>query len=102
MRGKFGMILPSKKKEKESVDSYYKDNYIPLFDGIASSYKEWRKRITIYYRKMTISKRQGEAVLNLVGSLIDTAWKLVEDFDFDKAEEPDSFEKLLPLLDASF
>ena len=74
----------------------------PLFDGAASGYKEWRKRITIYYRKMSLAKKQGEAVLNLLGALTGTAWKLVEHFDLDTAEDADSFQKRLGALDMSF
>ena len=56
----------------------------------------------IYYRKMSLAKKQREAVLNLLGSLTGTAWKLVEDFDQDTAEDADSFQKLLGMLDMSF
>lgn len=62
-----------------------KDTYIPLFSGAPQDYKEWRKRISIYYKKMELTSRKAEAVLNLIGSLQGTAWKLVEDFNLDDA-----------------
>ena len=66
-----------------------KDNFIPLFDGSLTGYREWRKRIMIYYRKMTLSKRQGEAILNLLGSLSGVAWKLREDFNLPRSAPGD-------------
>lgn len=72
------------KKDRDLDVATFKDNYTPLFDGFASSYKEWRKSITIYHHKMVLAKRRGEAVLNLLGSLMGPAWRIVE------AEDPDS------------
>ena len=54
-----------------------KDTYIPVFDGQPSSYQEWRKRIGIYHLKMKLQKRTAESILNIIGSLQGTAWKLV-------------------------
>ena len=81
-----------------------RDSWIPVFSGQPSDYKEWRKRITLYHQKMVLGKRRGEAILNIVGSLTGTAWRLVEDFDFDvsKAEDESSFAELLKLLDGHF
>ena len=79
-----------------------KDSFIPLFDGQPSSYQEWRKRIKIYQMKMAIQKRQAEAVLNLIGSLQGTAWKIVESFDLSRADKDGAFEEILKLLDAGF
>ncbi|CAJ1405518.1 unnamed protein product [Effrenium voratum] len=37
-----------------------RDNFIPLFDGKPASYKEYRKRIMLYYLKMSINnKKEG-------------------------------------------
>ena len=55
-----------------------KDNYVPLFSGAPSDYREWRKRITLYMTKMKLLKREAEGVLNLISSLSGTAWKVVE------------------------
>ena len=93
-------------KEAESSASYNsnftKDSFIPLFDGQPSSYQEWRKRISIYHLKMKMHKRQAEAVLNLIGSLHGTAWKLVESFDLTKVDKEGAFDDVLKLLDAAF
>ena len=79
-----------------------RDNYIPIFDGTPSNYREWRKRITIYEKKMELSNRKNEGVLNLLGSLQGTAWKLVEDFDLEKASHPTAFTDILTMLDTAF
>ena len=63
------------------------DSWILVFTGQPSDYKEWRKRIQLYYHKMVLGKRSGEAILSIVGSLTGTAWRLVEDFDVSKDEE---------------
>ena len=90
-------------EKKVELDNYStRDSFIPLFDGSVTGYHEWQKRITIYYKKMSLSKRQGEAILNLLGSLTGTAWKLCEDFNINKANEPEALTHLLKILDGSF
>ena len=82
--------------------NFTKDSYIPVFDGNPSSYQEWRKRISIYHLKMKLQKRSVEAVLNLIGSLQGTAWKLVENFDVTKIDQEKSFDDVISILDAAF
>ena len=72
--------------------NFTKDSYIPVFDVNPSSYQEWRKRISIYHLKMKLQKRSVETVLNPIGSLQGTAWKLVESFDVTKIDEQESFD----------
>ena len=79
-----------------------RDSYIPIFDGTPAGYKEWRKRITIYAKKMELTNRKNECVLNLLGSLQGTAWKLVEDFDLEKTKEETAFKDILSMLDSAF
>ena len=79
-----------------------RDSYIPLFSGAPTDYKEWRKRITLYHQKMVLSKRRGESILNIVGSLSGSAWRLLEDFDVSKAEQENAFTDILKLLDKHF
>ena len=79
-----------------------RDNYIPIFDGTPANYREWRKRITIYAKKMELSNRKNEGVLNLLGNLQGTAWKLVEDYDLEKAGTPTAFNDILTMLDTAF
>eukprot|EP00435_Cladocopium_sp_Y103_P011780 s1452_g3.t1 len=79
-----------------------RDSFIPLFTGQPADYKEWRKRIHIYHRKMTIAKRTGESLLNIIGSMQGTAWRLLEDFDLETVEKPESFQAIIKILDAHF
>ena len=79
-----------------------RDSFIPLFTGQPTDYKEWRKRISLYHQKMVLSKRAGESVLNIVGSLTGSAWRLVEDFDIAHAEKETAFADILKLLDKHF
>ena len=60
------------------------------------------KRITLYHQKMVLGKRRGESILNIVGPLTGTAWRLVEDYDVSKAEDESSFADLLKLLNGHF
>ena len=55
-----------------------RDNYIPVFDGQPSSYKEYRKRVNLYYKKMTLANKKTEATINLLTSLAGPVWKQVE------------------------
>ena len=76
-----------------------RDSFIPLFSGQHSDYKEWRKRIKIYMM------RRHEAILNLIGSLTGTAWKVAESYDLEDLEKKkpeEHFDKLLKLLDTAF
>ena len=74
-----------------------KDSYIPLFSGQPSDYKEWRKRLTIYVLKMRMSKREAEGLLNVIGSLSGTAWKLLESFPIEEIEKQGAFDKILKI-----
>ena len=82
--------------------NYTKDSYIPIFDGNPSSYQEWRKRIHIYHLKMKLQKRAIESVLNIIGSMQGTAWKLLESFDVTKLDEEKSFDMVIEVLDSAF
>ena len=79
-----------------------RDSFIPLFSGQPSEYREWRKRISLYHYKMKLSKRPGESVLNIVGSLTGSAWRLLEDFDIADAEKETAFQDILKILDKHF
>eukprot|EP00435_Cladocopium_sp_Y103_P072990 s52_g42.t1 len=79
-----------------------KDSYIPLFSGQPSDYKEWRKRLTIYVLKMRMAKREAEGLLNVIGSLTGTAWKLLENYPIEEIEKTGAFDKILKILDKAF
>ena len=76
-----------------------RDNYIPLFDGRPSSYREWRKRITLYQNKMVLAKRATEGVINLMTSFSGHVWKQVEHLADTATEQEDGFSIILQTLD---
>ena len=76
--------------------NFTKDSYIPIFDGHPTSYQEWRKRIYIYHQ------RAIESVLNIIGSMQGTTWKLLESFDVTKLDEEKSFDMVIEVLDSAF
>ena len=79
------------------------DSYVPLFSNQPSDYREqYRKRLNLYRKKMTISKRAGESVLNILGSFSGVTWKLFEDFPIEDVDKGDSFGKILEKLDKNF
>ena len=51
---------------------------------------------------MLLTKRNGEAVLNIIGSLQGSAWRLVEDFNLDDCEKTTAFDSIIKLLDGHF
>ncbi|CAJ1416750.1 unnamed protein product [Effrenium voratum] len=76
-----------------------RDNYIPVFDGRPNNYKEYRMRIMLYFRKMSLQNRKGEATINLLTSLSGTAWEHMVD---SAPEQEDGFEKVISQLDLAF
>ena len=79
-----------------------KDSFIPLFDGQPRSNQELRKRISIYHLKMKIQKRSAESILNIIGSLQGTAWRLVGNYDLSKIDGDTALEDLITTLDKAF
>ena len=79
-----------------------RDSYVPPFSNQPSDYREYRKRLNLYHKKMVISKRTGESVLNIIGSNTGVTWKLFEDFPIEAVEKGDAFSKILEKLDKNF
>ena len=79
-----------------------RDNNVPAFSGVLAEYREYRRRIKLYMGKMRILKREAEGVLNMLGALSGTAWKLMENYDLADAEKPDAAERILKVLDKAF
>ena len=79
-----------------------RDSYVPLFNGQPAEQKEYRKRFSLYHKKMLLSKRGGEAVLNIIGSFTGVVWRLFEDFPVEDWEKEDAFSKVLSRLDRNF
>ena len=63
--------MPTTTQAAEAQSADYqnlRDPYVPLFNGQPSEYREYSKRLLPYQKKMLLSKRGGEAVLNVLGS----------------------------------
>lgn len=52
--------------------------------------------------KMKLQKREPEGIINVVGSMTGTAWRLLEYFDVSEAEKPGTLDKILKILDQAF
>ena len=59
------------------------------------------KNGSIYHLKM-IQKRSAESILNIIGSLQGTAWRLVENYDLSKIDGDTAIEDLMKTLDKAF
>ena len=79
-----------------------RDSYIPVFTGLPQDYKEWKKRIEMYHRKMMLSKRGQESVLNILGSFQGAAWRLFEETCMSELEKEGVFELILKTLDRHY
>ncbi len=75
---------------------------VPEFGNKASEYKEYRKRVMLYERKMYLSGRQKETAFNLMSTLSGRAWSAVEDLSITDLEAEDGTKKLLERLDTVF
>ena len=79
-----------------------RDSFVPTFSGQPADYREWRQRLHLYQRKMAITKRGHEAVLNLVGSFTGVTWRLFQDWTIEELHKEDAFERIVRTLDANF
>ena len=59
---------------------------IPEFSGKAVDYKEYRKRLLLYAKKMELANRQTETAFNVLSSLKGRAWDACEDITMEKLE----------------
>ena len=75
---------------------------VPEFGNKATEYKEYRKRVMLYERKMYLSGRQKETAFNLMSTLTGRAWSAVEDLSMTDLEAEDGTKKLLERLDTVF
>ena len=79
-----------------------RDNYVPTFSGRPADYREWRQRIHLYQRKMALTKRQSEAVLNIVGSFTGVTWRLFQEWSIEELEADGAFDRIIKTLDSNF
>ncbi|CAE7901478.1 GIP [Symbiodinium sp. KB8] len=82
-----------------SAPEVVRDNYIPIFDGQPSSYREYRMRVNLYLKKMALSNKKAEATINLLTSLAGPVWKQVEHLADTAPDQDDGFETILKELD---
>jgi hypothetical protein len=77
------------------VGDTVRDNYIPLFSNKPQDYKEWRKRIKLYQKKMDLQKKSKEATINLLTSLSGISWRQVEHMVDKVSEDETGFDQVL-------
>ena len=93
---------PASSSKESTSYADLRDSYAPLFSGQPADYKEWRQRIHLYHRKMTVSKRSNESVLNIVGSFTGVTRRLFQEWSIEELEKEDAFTRLIATLDANF
>ena len=75
---------------------------VPEFSGKAADYKEYRKRLLLYSKKMTLANRSSETVFNVLCTLKGRAWDATEDIPMDELEGSGAMNKILERLDKVF
>ena len=75
---------------------------IPEFSGKANDYKEYRKRVLLYERKMDLAGRKTETAFNVMSSLKNRAWDACEDLTMEVLESERGVKEILTRLDAVF
>ena len=75
---------------------------IPEFSGKSNDYKEYRKRVLLYERKMDLAGRKTETAFNIMSSLKNRAWDACEDLTMEVLESERGMKEILVRLDAVF
>ena len=75
---------------------------IPEFSGKAADYKEFRKRLLLYEKKMELAGRKSETAFNILSSLKGRAWDACEDLGMDVLESDRGMREILSRLDSVF
>lgn len=75
---------------------------VPEFSGKASDYKEYRKRLMLYEKKMALAGREKETCFNVMCTLRGRAWDACEDIPMDQLEGSGSMKAVLDRLDKVF
>ena len=102
MASKKAQAAGSGQNSKDGTFMDLRDSFVPLFSGQPADYREWRARIHLYHRKMALTKRSTESVLNIVGSFTGVTWRLFQDWGHEELEKGEAFEKVIATLDANF
>ena len=85
--------------QSTSAPEVVRDNYIPIFDGQPASFREYRMRVNLYYKKMALTNKKTEATISLLTSLAGPVWKQVEHLADSAPDQEDGFEAILKELD---
>ena len=75
---------------------------LPEFTGKSVDYKEYRKRLLLYEKKMELANRGSETAFNVLSSLKGRAWDACEDITMEKLESKTGMKELLTRLDSVF
>lgn len=93
------MSTPTATSSTSPTTDVTKDNFIPIFTSKTEHYKEWRQRIQLYYKKMTLLNKKTEGTINLLTSLTGLAWQEIERVSDKLCDEDDGFTKAIQMLD---
>ena len=75
---------------------------IPEFSNKAADYREFRKRVQLYEKKMQLAKRTNETAFNLLSVLKGRAWDACEDLLLTDLEGESGVRMILERLDKVF
>ena len=81
---------------------YVKDSFVPRFDNTISGYKEWRKRVQLYARRLELQGRSKEVAMNVLAVLEGSSWTQCEDIDLKELEAENGLDVLLRRLDSKW
>ena len=72
-----------------------KDSFVPRFDNTISGYKEWRKRVQLYARRLELQGRSKEVAMNVLAVLEGSSWMQCGDIDLKDLEAENGLDVLL-------
>ena len=76
--------------------------YVPEFNNRAADYKEFKKRVQIFDKKMSLAGRSTETAFNITAALAGRAWGACEDLAMADLESTNGTAVLLARLDSVF
>ena len=89
---------------RESSTSYVSKAHenVLEFSGRSSGYKEYKKRLFLYEKKMSLAGRSSETNFNVLVTLKGRAWDACEDIPMTEFEGSTAMQKILERLDKVF
>ena len=76
--------------------------HAPEFNNRAADYKEFKKRVQIFDKKMSLAGRSTETAFNIMAALAGRAWGACEDLAMADLESTNGTAVLLARLDSVF